>query len=65
MEFVFRGKEKENHDLFIEPAKDGSVRISIRAKKLTGNSTFTLSAEEFNLLCKIRELSIIDKEVKL
>ena len=62
MEFVFRGRERENHDLFIEPAKDGSVRISIRAKNLTGISTFTLSAEDFDLLCKIRELSIISKK---
>lgn len=62
MEFVFRGKERETHDLFIEPAKDGSVRISIRAKNLTGVSNFTLSAEDFELLCKIRELSIISKK---
>lgn len=60
MEFVFRGKEKDFHDLFIEPAKDGSVKIVIRSKNQTGESGFVLSEEEFDLLCKVRELSIIN-----
>jgi hypothetical protein len=65
MEFVFRGKNNDYGDLFIEPAKDGSVRLSIRSKNATGQYNHVLSAEEFDLLCKIRELSIINKEVKL
>ena len=64
MEFVFRGKDKDYGDLFIEPSKDGSVELSIRSKNATGLYNFVLSSEEFDLLCKIRELSIIDKEVK-
>ena len=65
MEFVFRGNKNDYGDLFIEPAKDGSIRLSIRSKNATGQYNHVLSAEEFDLLCKIRELSIIDKEVKL
>ncbi len=62
MEFVFRGKDREIHDLYVDPAKDGSVKIVIRAKNGTGESKFILSAEEFELLCKVRELSIIKKD---
>jgi len=60
MEFVFRGKE--HYDIFIEPNKDGSVRIIVRSKNLTGESKFVMSAEEFDLLCKIRELLIIKEK---
>lgn len=59
MEFVFRGKSNDYGDMFIEPTKDGSVKISIRSKNGTGQYNYELSAEEFELICKIRELSII------
>lgn len=62
MEFVFRGKNQDYGDLFIEPAKDGSVKLSVRSKNGTGNYNYTLSSEEFDLLCKVRELSIIKED---
>ena len=61
MEFVFRGKEKDGHDLFIEPGKDGSLRIDVRSKNETGHYVFNMTAEEFDILCKVRELSIINR----
>lgn len=59
MEFVFRGTGKELHDFYVEPNKDGSVKFLIRAKNGTGESSFSLSSEEFELLCDIRTKSII------
>ena len=53
MEIVFRGEK--NHDLYLEPRSDGSVKITIRAKNGTGESVYALSSSEFDNFCEIRK----------
>ena len=64
MEFVFRAKSQDYGDLFIKANKDGSVKVTIQSRNETGQYNYTLSAEEFDALCKIREMSIANNAEK-
>ena len=59
MEIVFRAKEKELYDLFVEFKEDGSTSFTIRTKNQTGESSFRLSEDDFNLLCDVRALTLV------
>jgi hypothetical protein len=61
MEIVFRAKEKELYDLFVEFKEDGSTNFTIRTKNQTGESSFRLSEDDFNLLCDVRVLALEKK----
>ena len=57
MELVFRKdvSSKDNfYDLYAVLDKDGSVKLSICSKNGTGQSSFTLTPEDFDMLCEIR-----------
>jgi hypothetical protein len=58
---VFRAKEKEIHDLFVKFKEDGSTSFTIRANNQTGESSFSLSEEDFDLLCDVRALALEKK----
>ena len=57
MELVFRKDVslKDNfYDLYVVLGKDGSVKLTIRSKNGTGESSFALTPEDFDMLCEIR-----------
>ena len=57
MELVFRGNKTKGddfYDLYAVLSEDGSVKLTIKAKNATGESTFTLLPSDFDMLCDIR-----------
>lgn len=59
MELVFRGNKTKGddfYDLYVVLDKDGSVKLTIRSKNETGQSSFHLSSTEIDKLYAIREM---------
>ena len=56
MELVFR--EGKYHDLFVEPREDGSVNVVLNSKNGTGKSEYSMSSDEFEMMCKVREMCV-------
>lgn len=63
MEIILRGiTENDKHDLLFKSDKSGNVTLTMKSKNGTGEYTVKISSEDFDFLCRVREMLINDNK---